>query len=492
MVEYHPSLHKYVTSTTANVFAVVGLPEEVVAVLFAYYSRRAAGLRESLSTMLFEDEGELDGHGQAGQPFARASEKARAFHEKWVVGYGHQSVAEHAIVHLALENVSIIASKAIEDARLASYTEKSTRYVKFDAASLFVPGDMEEHELDLYRASCGQLYDLYEELVHLVTVHVGGRASADTSFAAVKAQALDACRGLLPAGTRTSLGLTVNARELAHILQKLAVHPLPEVRTMGSEMKAAALPVVPTLLKYTEPSSYLATHMERLRGGLPTQRVVDFDLRPVVAMAGHSLVNRERIVRALLAELGDEHGGNNTADCLARMMTMGDRMHLIEAVLDGRGPHDRAPRAFEAVTYQVRLRLDYGAYRDLQRHRMLSPSSGLLTAALGHDVPELIRAVGEEDRYNAALRVAADAWKKLAKRNAEQAQYAVPLAFKFNVFWTINLREVFHVIELRSAKQGHPSYRRIAQDLYRVICDVDPWLIPLIRVDMNDYAMART
>src|SRR3954471_22977610 len=124
----------YVSSLTDDVFALSGLPEEVIAVLFAYYSRSRDDLRTNLARLLADQE--LGVGGDAARPaLALATEKARAFHEKWVVGYGHASVAEHAVVHLAIENVSIVVSKHIEDLRLASYTEKSTRYVLWDEDS---------------------------------------------------------------------------------------------------------------------------------------------------------------------------------------------------------------------------------------------------------------------------------------------------------------------------------------------------------------------
>src|SRR5512140_161519 len=129
----------YVSSLTDDVFALSGLPEEVIAVLFAYYSRSRDDLRTNLARLLADQEIEI-AEGAARPALSLATEKARAFHEKWVVGYGHASVAEHAVIHLAIENVSIVASKVIEDLRLGAFTEKSTRYVPFDTTKYHTPG----------------------------------------------------------------------------------------------------------------------------------------------------------------------------------------------------------------------------------------------------------------------------------------------------------------------------------------------------------------
>ena len=137
------------------------------------------------------------------------------------------------------------------------------------------------------------------------------------------------------------------------------------------------------------------------------------------------------------------------------------------------------------------LMLDYGAYRDLQRHRMLSPATQRLTCRLGFDTPSELSDLGCADAYQDGLLAAHAAWQKLEDAHPLEAQYVVPLAYRIRTLWTLNIRELFHVIELRSARQGHPSYRRIAQGLYRTAVGVFPWLKDLIRVDLNSYPMAR-
>jgi thymidylate synthase ThyX len=494
----------YVSSLDDDVFALSGLPEEVIAVLFAYYSRSRDDLRTNLARLLADHELDVTAAAQERPAFGLATDKARAFHEKWVVGYGHASVAEHAVVHLAIENVSIVASKAIEDLRLGSYTEKSTRYVVFDRKSFVDLPELGEPLGSKYRASCEKIFSTYLDLVPRVMDAVRERmpkaqAASDAVYtAAVRAHACDLLRGLLPASTRTNLGLTANARALESLLSKMLASPLDEVRRIAEAMHKAALSVAPTLVKYAARNEHRASIAPAVEASVrtiytpphwdPTSTQV---LNQPVRLVRHDKDALERIALALAYEGSDPAAhAHGLMDALHRAM-QGELEAVVRASLVRRGPHDGAPRAFEAATMTFELMLDYGAYRDLQRHRMLLPSTQRLTCRLGFEAPVELAELGFGDPYMDALMDAREVWEEIEKSHPLEAQYAVPLAFRLRTLWTLNLRELFHVIELRSAKQGHASYRRIAQNLYRVAVAVYPWLKDLIRVDLNDYPLSR-
>jgi thymidylate synthase ThyX len=171
--------------------------------------------------------------------------------------------------------------------------------------------------------------------------------------------------------------------------------------------------------------------------------------------------------------------------------TAGEIEGLVRSSLAARGPHDPAPRAFEASSVTVELMLDYGAYRDLQRHRMLTPAVQRLTCRLGFETPAELVDMDLLEPYMEAMLAARDAWSAIERDHLLEAQYAIPLGFRVRVLWTLNIRELFHVVELRSAKQGHASYRRIAQGLYRTACTAYPWLKGMMRVDLKDYPLSR-
>jgi thymidylate synthase ThyX len=315
--------------------------------------------------------------------------------------------------------------------------------------------------------------------------------------AAVKAQACDLLRGLLPAATRTNIGLTANARALEGLLTKMLSHPLGEVVQVAGAMHRAALHVAPTLVKYAAKNDYRAG-LQRSVGDVlgriytppAAGATATMVLTQPVRLVRYDKDALERVALALAYEGSDPQAHASGLIDGLRHATARELQELVVAAFAGRGPHDPAPRGLEASSLTFELMLDYGAYRDLQRHRMLSPATQRLTCHLGFETPAELVDLGFAEPYQEALLGVYDAWMTLDAHPLE-AQYAVALAYRMRTLWTLNLRELVHVVELRSSKQGHPSYRRIAQALYRTSVSVHPWLKELVRVDLNDYAMAR-
>ena len=494
----------YVSSLSDDVFSLSGLPEEVIAVLFAYYSRSRDDLRTNLSRLLADQELDVAPDATGRPALHLATEKARAFHEKWVVGYGHASVAEHAVVHLAIENVSIVASKVIEDARLASYTEKSTRYVVFDQKSYVEPPGLSPAASARYRAIVEGLFAAYLDLMPRVTDALRARTpraegTSEAAYAAaIRAQACDLLRGLLPAGTRTNLGLTANARALEMLLTKMLSSPLGECVSLAKAMHRASLHVAPTLVKYAAENPWrkglhgsVGEVLRRVYTPPAAGATSTMVLTQPVRLVRYDKDALERVALALTYDGSDAHAHASGLIDGLRHATPSELSEIITAAFAARGPHDPAPRALEASTMTFELMLDFGAYRDLQRHRLLTPATQRLGCHLGFETPSELADLGFSEAFHTALLGMYESWTKLEAEHPHEAQYAVPLAYRVRTLWTLNLRELFHVIELRSAKQGHASYRRIAQGMYRTSTSVLPWLKDLIRVDLNSYAMAR-
>ena len=501
-------LSPYVTNLDGSVYALKNLPEEVVAVLFAYYSRSRESLRDNLLRLIQEGDlalaaPEASGTepGEAATDFlSRAADKARAFHEKWVVGYGHSSVAEHAVIHLAIEDVSIIASKVIEDARLASYTEKSTRYVPFDTARYYTPPVFAgaTPAAVAWRGAIDALMSTYDNsMPRLVDWFVANRApkegqSDKAHLAACRAQACDVLRYLLPAATHTNLGLTANARVLEAMLSRLLSHPLAEVRDIGARMKTEALRIVPTLIKYAEPSTYraetAASMRERAALILGASSAGGTEIKPA-RLVRFDADAEERVALALLA--GASNGSAELLRAAVAGMTAEARRELLSDYVSRRGRHDPPLRALEATTMTFEIVVDYGAWRDLQRHRLMSVEEQPLTPELGYEQPEVLKSAGLADDYQRAMAAVAEAWPILRSESREDAAYVIPLAYRKRAFLTLNLRQLHHLVQLRSARQGHVSYRRVAQAMHAEFARVHPALASAIRVDLSDYDLSR-
>lgn len=496
-------------SSDGDIFVVSGLPEEVIAVLFAKYSRSSGGLRETLGGML---KGEEVGVGESGDGdglrLTLANEKARAFHEKWVVGYGHGSVAENAIIHMGIEGCSILAAKAIEDSRIgASFVEKSTRFVTFGAGSYATPpelmGEGVRRVRKEYEVACTKLIERYIELVNMVDHELRVRHPKQENMKVrayddmVRTRALDLCRGLLPAGTRTNLGLTINARAMELLLTKLYSHPAGEMREMATPMHLESKKVAPTLVKYAAPSQWRESLRRPMATSLPAGQVHNqymgyMSARDKTASLRADIIGDEALGRVAELILWDSDGPAAAGNSYH---TPKDELQkIVDLAMAARARHDRAPRAFETIPLTIDMVLDFGCFRDLQRHRMITWSGRELTTELGFDVPDGLRNLSPAcaDIYIKTMEEVDGVWKVVAGEVGEwAAQYVVPLGYNYHVHASANLRELVHLIELRSGKGGHESYRKIAQELHRRIEWTWPWAAKHVRCDHNQYEFAR-
>ena len=494
-------LAPYVTNVDRPIYALKNLPEEVIAVLFAYYSRSQETLRRNLLKLIQDRDIDVERRLAAAvseeAELTDAKEKARQFHEKWVVGYGHASVAEHAVVHLAVEDVSIIATKVIEDTRLASYTEKSTRYVLFDDDRFCrAPRLMPSPYASLYEDTVRYLLKTYVTLAPQVIEHIKAEVprragqSERAYDAACRAKACDILRYLIPAATLTNLGMTINARALEHLLTKLFSHPLEEARQIGTLMKREAAKIVPTLLKHADYNAYRAetAHIMRQLSAEVCGDAVSVEA-PAVALVRYPQDTAEQLTAAIVYGY-TQLPWTQVIDHV-RKLSEAQRERIIDAYLSRRGPHDQPLRALEHLSYTFDVLLDYGAFRDIQRHRMATQTRQDLSIDHGYSMPREIVASGLRDTFAACMTRAADAYTRIVRDFPMEASYVLPLAYRLRVLITWNLRELFHFIQLRSAKQGHASYRNIARQVYREIERVQPLLARYIRVDLEDHQLGR-
>jgi thymidylate synthase ThyX len=492
-------LARFCTNVDRRVFALRDLPEVVKGALFSRYSRTEKSLRRVL---LDEFLAEPAAGIQPAAPAERGggavdAERAEDFYRRVLVGYGDDSVAELAGAHLAVERVSNLAAKAVEDSRIGlSPLEKSTRYVRFDRPGpdgrfLYHRGPELAHPA--YEPAMEALFATYSRLVMPLTERVREAHPVEPDEterawrSATRARALDLLRGLLPAATLTNLGLYGNGRAFEYLLTKLSASDLPECRALAGEMHGELSQVIPAFVRralderYGAPAAaHLAETRRRVAALVPAGQGAAAD-RPGVRLV-EADPDAERRVAAValfphsnlpLAELRD-------ADV--------DVDAVLRALLDGRGNRrHRAPRALEHVQYTFEITANFGAYRDLQRHRMLTQERQALTTALGYDAPPDLDRYGMGDAFRAAVEGAAEAHGRLAADlGPALAQYAVPLAFRLRWYFRLSLREVFHLCELRTGPQGHPDYRVVAQELFRQVRETHPRLAAFARfVDMS-------
>ncbi len=441
------------------------LTEEQIAVAFAMTSRRPEPFDEIARQV--------------------SEEKATDFHERWVLGYGHSSVSEHAVVHLAVENISRLACDGLEDNRLASYTEKSSRYQVMPGGYFHTPSELDTRPAlrREYEATCQHLFAVYQKLIdgcmeHLRGVHrQRGRESDSAYQLRLRRIATDGCRSALPAATLTNVGVTANARTLEHGISKLMSADLEEERQLGEAVREQGREVTPTLIKYAKEVPYLKQRPEVQRG---FARFLAGDSEEPQTSIEVRLVHwdpqaEEKLVAALL--YGASGPDYPAVWQRAQAMTPEERQRIIDDSLSGIGPHESPPREMEVVDYTFEFLLDYGAFREFRRHRMQTYLPQMLTAAHGVRIPSVIADAGLETLFAEATDAAEGLFHKIREEvSPAVAQYAVTHAHNRRLLSKMNLRECYHLFKLRTSPMAHESIRGPMLEALRLAREVHPQL----------------
>jgi thymidylate synthase ThyX len=414
-----------------------------------------------------------------------SDEQTMEFHEKWVVGYGHSSVAEHAVLHIALENVSRLAIECIESNRLASYTEKSTRYQQWEPGGYYFPEEFQRNSSEsLYRKTCDALFEAYCHSLDparqvIRKLHPPKEGEAEEAWdRRIRSKYVDSCRFLLPSAAFANVGMTANARVLENAVRKMLSHPLAEVRAIGEAVKDVAKNEVPTLVKYASAVPYrVETEQDLLEAAVKLKpSAVDES----VQMTSYEPDGELRVLAAALYE----HSGGSFEGALSAVqdMSANERQALAKILLGRLEKFDVPLRVLEHATYTFDIVLDQGAYFELKRHRMMTQTPQSLNPNLGYAVPRLIVDAGYEDAYLEHMDMAGNAYRTLAQENLHAASYVIPNGFNRRVLCTLNLREVFHLCELRARANAHYSMRRIALLMVEKINEVHPLLTSFLRL----------
>jgi thymidylate synthase ThyX len=479
-------LRRYFTNLEGPVFALVNLPEVVKGALFARYSRSNKSLRR-----LFLDEfvGDLDLEGDLTIDATIGLDRADELYQKVFYEYGDDSVAQLGGVHLACEQASNVLTKVLEWGRLASYLEQSTRYLGYDKRlsnghyRYYRDTALLQSEFGLrYIGDMDRLFDTYADLLPDVTTWLTQqfpKTPEDTDFVyrqAIRAKALDAVRGLLPASALSNLGIYASGQAYEQLLLRMRAHPLPEVRDYAELMVTELKKVIPSFLRrldVPDRGGAWVNYLSATKNATAALVASLVESTTPVAAESVSLVRfdpegEDRIVEAILS--AHSRADAYTIQRQVATLSPGEKATVLRTYAGERHNRRHRPgRAYEATDYRFELVTDYGAFRDLQRHRLLTLEWQPLSPDLGYDVPDIIRDGGFTDRYEEALGRSATLYRDLVTEYPEQAQYAVSLAFRIRYTMQMNAREAMHLIELRSGPQGHPSYRRVAHEMHRLI-----------------------
>lgn len=527
-------LLRFCSNVDRPIFVLKNLPESVKGALFSRYSRSAKGLRRLLldefllnKELGFEELLQSETIGNLDSVVA--TKKADDFYARVLDGFGDDSVGELGGAHIAIEDVSNLATKVLEDARLGgSPLEKSSRYVFFDQKEngeyrfLREPTIMASEFADEYLQVNNLLFDTYSKLVQPLTRFFEERfpienfsfmadavsreekkfpeisdsntmKRAQTAYkASIRAKTCDVLRYFLPVSTLTNLGIFGNGRFFEYLVRKMYSHPLKEMNSIAEQMHSELNTVIAPFVRRAKSDSFLSDSF--WAGRKAAQKTVEN--HSPEQLASVVLVEYDRAAEEkVLAHSLFEHSALSLQQCqkIVSELFPEEKEFLLKAMLGNRRTRrDKPSRAFENAFYTFDLLGDYGMYRDLHRHRVLTQQRQLITTLHGFETPVELKEAGVENEFVDSMKAADALYKKIAVKMPLEAQYVVPFAYRIRWYMTLNLREAFHLLELRTGKQGHSSYRKMCQRMYREIERVHPRLAKLFQfVDLNEYDLAR-
>jgi thymidylate synthase ThyX len=526
-------LRPFFTNLDRSVFGLK-LPQEVAGALFSRYSRSTKSLRRTfLDEFLGDPELGLKNLLAGERPASddsSALKKARAFYERVLVGYGDDSVAQLGGAHLACENISNVAAKLLEDARIGiAPLEKSTRYVRFDqkdAAGNYLfyrePKIMASRHRDAYLEGMNLLFETYSKQMEPMLECVAQslpieqlevrdpttgkslayaeahkderlRRWAETAYrATVRAHACDVLRSYLPAATLTNVGMFGVGQAFEYLISKFYSHELSEAMELGKAMHGELNQLIPSFVKRAQLNEYLAgTSAAGKALASKTAHIRPLDKKEPVALIDCDNAAEEKIIAAMLYA-HSRHPLEQLRQIAAKMSPEERRQILAEYFGKRRHRRDKLSRAFENVYYTFDILGNLGLYRDLHRHRILTQERQDFTTVHGYDTPPEIEEAGFKSEFDDCMKRAADLYEQIYADLPSEAQYVVPFAYKIRWYIKMNLREALHICELRTMPQGHPDYRFICQEMWRKIQEVHSTLAECGKfIDSKKYRLGR-
>ena len=514
-------LDQHFSNSDKHVFAITTPRQVDRGALMSRYSRSDKTMRK-----IFLDE------------FVANPNRGKEFYSKILSEYGDDSVAELGEAQIAVESISNIAAKKIEDQRIGlSYLEKSSRYIPFDKKV----GNMYKYYrderilkskyADLYIESCDHAFNVYSKSINVIQRFISeiepiddfmyfdsisksekpfSKLSNDQDIesakkvyhSTVRSQTLDILRNLLPASTLTNLGITGNGRAFEYLLTRLYCSELNELKDLAHLLNSELDCVIPSFIKRVNEKHGKSLQSFMINTNKEISKLTDKyleDIKPDFSPVDVRLIDymdsKDAEVKVISAILYENAKGQSLHDItkLVKSFPQARRNEIILAYTKFRGNRRHRPgRAFEMVEYLFEMFTNFGMFRDLHRHRILTMERQLLSTKHGYDIPKEIIDSGIEKDFKDCMYLSSNTYQNIVKTMPVEAQYAVNFAYKYPYFIKINLRELYHVIELRTTAQGHPDYRYICQQMFKKINDIHPLLMKGMKfVDLNRYELGR-
>jgi thymidylate synthase ThyX len=497
------ALSKFFTNLESNIYcATDNMPTSLWAFLTGGYSRSELNMRDRFLAIFKEMDAsnyesillDIIGDDRVNQAIEKALSKSEQFMRKWAIQYSHASLKDSAVDRIAIENVSIRATKILEDSQLGAFQEKSTRYMDFSNVEFYVPES--ECVTDEHRAILTKSMDLYRKMLDRAIEYFKSTIdrSQFTSEAAwlrtCKARAFDEARYALPTAIKTSLGATLPTRETERWIAKMLAHPEKEIRDIATLVKQECVKVNPGLLRHVDANPYL--HQRSLDISETVRKKALEGIKSEENRTGMSLITRANdpvaVLTAFCADIGLHTPGEISA--------AGDESlsELMDSILRSRGLFDAMPNWTAAGELEFCITIDIGAYRDIQRHRVGTQTSSDWAPLYGYSIPDFLGTDGQSDlldEYVALSNEIQSSITELYKNDRYVAGYFMLLGTNIRLHYVCNFKQYAYFVELRSGASGHYSYRKLAQKMYASL--PDHWAVfnQHVRCDQSEYSDRR-
>jgi thymidylate synthase ThyX len=429
------------------------------------------------------------------------NQRAQAFYSKWLSQYGDDSIAQVTGTHVIVWGISQVAMKFIEDQRIGlEPIEKSTRYVNFGSKVggrylYYIPKpDLDRHGWTAeYISTMDHLFDTYVSLLSPLQTWL--KSNFDEKASILEKKAFDTLRSLLPMATLGQVAFRGNAQAFEYLINRTARHPLGELRWFSREIKCELDKEIPSLLlrvsdqKSGEYQAYLNQRYASVRDYLGEQSV-ESGSTAQVRLVDYDPESETKILAGIIFH--QSHGSWDDALNRARNFDEAEKRDIFQRYLGQRSARwQKVGRAFENAYLRFEIVMDIGSYRDLHRHRMMTQERQNFSTFHGYSTPLEIQSAGLSAQFREALDRADRLFRRVYSIDPDLSQYIVPLAYRMRFYQWQNFRQLFWETELRTVSQGHPDYRFIEQEKYRLVKEKFPLLASFMLVDMNDYAIAR-
>jgi thymidylate synthase ThyX len=506
-------LEAFATNPTGIISVLRNLPPEITGALCSRASRASGSLfevllKEYLYPIVDGNDPEVARELEQTVTFLKDhgfknilnNQRAQAFYSKWLSQYGDDSIAQITGTHVIVWGISQVAMKFIEDQRVGlEPIEKSTRYVNFGTRVnghylYYTPRpDLERCGLLAeYTAVMDHLFDTYVSLLDPLQTWLKANFSEKDSI--LEKKAFDTLRGLLPMSTLGQVAFRGNAQAFEYLINRTRKHPLGELRWFAQALQTELDKEIPSLLLRVgdEKSGEYQIYLNRRYENVRAIREADVTTAPraEVRLVEFDPESETKILAGILFQ--QSHGTWDQAMTQARGMPEGERRNIFDAYVPARkGRWYKVGRAFENAYLRFEVVMDAGSYRDLHRHRMMTQERQTFSAHHGFTIPLELKDAGLAAQFGEAIERATALFRKLEAVDRDLAQYCVPLACRMRFYQWQNFRQLFWEAELRTVSQGHPDYRVIEQEKYRLVKEKFPLIASFMLVDTEDYAIAR-